>query len=494
MESLTDDVFKELEKQQEQQYKQRLAPKKQNIVNAKPWAKRLMYTEQNTIKSNSPFNVKLIIENDEFFRKKIGRNEFDGYNYLLKPMGNHIPAMWSDDMESTARIYIEQEYMITVSYDNLRNAINSVALENKFNPVKEYIESVEWDKTKRLETLFIDCLGVEDSIYSREVTKRWVVGSVARVYEPACKFEIVPILEGKQGIGKSTILKRLYGEKYFMDNLQTMGDNKDDIINLRGVVIAELSELESMNKSSIAKIKQFISTTTDIIRMPYGRNSEKLQRTNVFVGTTNTSNYLKDRTANRRFYPLPCRNEPTKDLFNLDDDYFKQVIAEAYELYKANYKIYFDKEDEDILLMAEAYRDKAMIIDPIEERVLRYIDMLVPADWLQVDYYARKKYFMKYPNNNDTSGFNYGDVLIKQSTIPSEIFAQDISGKEELTSTALRQLHQKIKMYMDNQEGWEYKQLGRKFSNRRGYYNEKNEQENIEILKKTKTSNLLVDW
>ena len=91
--------------------------------------------------------------------------------------------------------------------------------------------------------------------------------------------------------------------------------------------------------------------------MPYGRNSEKLQRTNVFVGTTNTSNYLKDRTANRRFYPLPCRNEPTKDLFNLDDDYFKQVIAEAYELYKANYKIYFDKDDQDILLMAEAYRD-----------------------------------------------------------------------------------------------------------------------------------------
>ena len=108
--------------------------------------------------------------------------------------------------------------------------------------------------------------------------------------------------------------------------------------------------------------------------------------------------------------------------------------------------------------------------------------MFVPADWLQVDYYARKQYFINYPDS-DTSNFNYGDVLIKQSTIPSEMFAQDISGKEELTSSAMRQLHQKIKMYMDNQDGWEYKQLGRKLGNRRGYFNEKNEQENKETLK-----------
>src|SRR5699024_4816481 len=164
-------------------------------------------------------NLKKMIEIDETIKDI----EFNSFTQEI----NVNDELITDALLSEIRLNISNKYYIDYTKDDILQAISLIASEHSFHPIKDNIHSRPWDGQKRAETLFIDYLGADDNEYTRAVARKWLAGAVARIYEPGIKFEMVPVLQGKQGVGKSTIADKLGGD-YFLDTLQSLGNTKDD--------------------------------------------------------------------------------------------------------------------------------------------------------------------------------------------------------------------------------------------------------------------------
>src|SRR5699024_6483273 len=239
-----------------------------------------------------------------------------------------------------------------------------------------------------------------DDSYTRSITRKWLAGAIARIYDPGVKMEIVPVLQGNQGIGKSTIAARL-GKGFFVDSLASLGNSKDDYQLLIGSWIIELSELSSVGSTKVEKMKGFISAQFDKIRLPYGKVTQKYKRTCVFIGTTNNEQFLNDLTGNRRFFPIPLENKPTLDVFNLNDDTVQQIWAEAYQLYKNGEQLFLNENDEEV---AELYRDAAMEENLFYKEIEDYLNMKVPKSWNNMRPMEKQAMYRRYKHYGDQEG------------------------------------------------------------------------------------------
>ncbi len=228
-----------------------------------------------------------------------------------------------DDIETTA--WLQREYRLNVRVDVVADAVLAVASKNTFHPVRDYLSGLAWDQTPRLEKWLSTYLGAVDSDYTRAVGRRWLIAAVARVFSPGCKADNVLILEAAQGKKKSTALKALAG-RWFTDELDAIG-SKDAAVQLQGVWIVELAELDALGRAEISRTKAFISKSFDRFRPPYGRRAIRFDRQCVFAGTVNHDDYLKDETGNRRFWPVRCGPDEL-DVAALDRDR-DQLWAEA---------------------------------------------------------------------------------------------------------------------------------------------------------------------
>lgn len=353
------------------------------------------------IKEGSMTNVELILENEKNLPAKPFREEF---SFTLKKDQAGKISDWNDDDTTELVSWIEKNCKFAPSQRATTNAIMSFSKKHSRNLVKERLESVKWDGKPRLDTLFIDTLGVEDDSvgYARAVTRRWLVGAVKRVYEPGCKFEMVPMLTGAQGIGKSTLVRRLATSMFFNSGLRGMKD-KDDKIDLLGNWIIELGELTAVKRSAIEDIKQFISDQEDKYREPYGKLSVAHPRKSVFIGTTNESEFLKDSTGNRRFFPLECSGKriklDPKNPASLTDDYILQVLAEARKAYLDGEKCYINEEDGSIFEYSIRAQKAAKIEDPFEETLLNFLDSLVTENFHEL-----KAWQQRYIINGEQPG------------------------------------------------------------------------------------------
>ena len=225
------------------------------------------------------------------------------------------------------------------------SALMEVFYNNKYNPICDYLNSVEWDGELRLERLFIDLLDADDTKLNRYMTKIWFVAAVKRIFEPGCKFDNMIVLQGDQGIGKSSICD-LISLKYSNNiSLNEVG-NKDLINKLNRTWIAVVDELDSFNKKEMSNIKTFISNTKDTARLAFGKYAETYSRHCVFIGSTNDSTFLRDNTSlvERRFWVIKC-NKKTRDskIFDiLTPEYIDQLWAEAVYYYRENPAMYLD--------------------------------------------------------------------------------------------------------------------------------------------------------
>lgn len=215
----------------------------------------------------------------------------------------------------------------------VREAVNRVAEKNRCHQVKDYLESLSWDQTTRLETLFIDLAGADDTVLIRTMTAKWLIQAIARIYEPGCQADATLVLEGPQGYRKSTFLRTLCGHEWFKDDLPSL-ETKDAVLHLQGTWILELAELATLSKSESATIKRFLTTRCDNIRVPYGYVTDEFPRTCVFAGTVNPggSGYLKDDTGGRRFWPIEVKKCIDASAVESVRD---QIWAEALHRYKA---------------------------------------------------------------------------------------------------------------------------------------------------------------
>ena len=209
-----------------------------------------------------------------------------------------FPHEWTD--ADRAELNLAVEKILGFNAPNLIDtAFTACAAQNTYNPIKNYLNGLEWDGEPRLDTLFIDYLGVKDTPYTRAVTRKAFVAAVRRIRHPGVKFDNMLILSGPQGGYKSTILHMMAG-KWFSDSIRTF-EGKDAMEALRGVWIMEISELEAMRRSDVTAVKAFLSKTADRYRAAYGRYVNEYPRQCVMFGTTNSNAFLSDITGGRRF-------------------------------------------------------------------------------------------------------------------------------------------------------------------------------------------------
>lgn len=389
-------------------------------------------------------NIVKILRND----KNLHGIAYNKHKDMLDVKGKlpwiRLKEGWNDSDLASLKIYLEKKYNIW-SPAKLKDALLAVATERAFHPVIDYLENLEeWDGKERLETLLIKYLGAEDNAYTREVTRKTLVAAIARVYEPGVKFDSILILNGKQGMGKSTLFSKL-GGKWFSDNL-TLEDMKDKTAaeKLQGFWIMELGELAGMRKAEVENVKSFITRTDDKYRASYGVNVESHPRQCIIVGTTNNKGgFLRDVTGNRRFWPVTV--DPDKALsspWDLED--VDKIWAEALYVYKQGEELYLKGE---VLEIASKEQSEAMESDDREGLVREYLNKLLPNNWSSMNLYERRKFL----NGDDLAGGQVGTEKRKavcSMEIWCECFGKDASSLKKSDSYEITAIMSKI-------EGWE---------------------------------------
>ena len=262
-------------------------------------------------------------------------NEFATATVARKPPPWAVGvADWEDMPWSDRDDYLVAEWLqrqgIMAPASVAGQAVETIARDRVFHPVREYLDGLVWDGTARLDLWLMTYLGVADTPYARAVGARWLSSAVARIYIPGAKADCVLILEGPQGIKKSSALMTL-AEPWFTDRLSDLG-SKDAAMETKGVWIIEVAELDSMSRTEVGAIKAFISRTHDRFRPPYGKRLVDLPRQCVFAGSVNPEGgYLKDATGGRRFWPVLCTTIDVERL-RADRD---QLWAEARDRFRA---------------------------------------------------------------------------------------------------------------------------------------------------------------
>ena len=356
------------------------------------WTEQLSANRSGEYDNSAP-NINLIMQNDQILKGAFSKNQFDNRRYVNKTLpwrkleGNEPEPMRDLDY-CGVRNYIECVYGITSSL-KIDDSMSIEIERNGFHPIRKYLTDLKWDGTKRVDTLLIDYFGAEDSLYTRSAIRKALCAAVARVFVPGTKYDMVLILVGPQGTYKSTFIKKL-GGKWFSDTFTTM-QGKEAYEQLQGAWIIEMAELSALKRSEAESIKQFISKCDDTFRPAYGRTVEVYKRQCVFFGTTNDTDFLKDPTGNRRFNPVDIHPElATKSVPNDLDEYeVGQIWAEAYQMWKAGEKLYFDLQES---TLAKAEQTRHSTCDERYGVIDDYLERLLPEDWESKDLYDRRKW------------------------------------------------------------------------------------------------------
>lgn len=287
------------------------------------WMADLQIAENGIAKSTF-FNATMIMQKDVKVRGLMRFNEFS------MTVENAITGEnWSAPDSYKVRKYIGRKYQTDFPESKIEQAIEDRAHANSYHPIRDYLQSLEWDGEERLETILIDTLGAEDSLYVREATKCWFAAAVYRVMEPGYKHDTALVLGGPQGIGKTSFLQ-IIGKGDWYGELSSF-DNKVAMEEIGGKWIIEISEMGATNRHEIEQQKAFLSATVTRARPAYAKHPVDYKRQCVFCGTTNQDEYLKDSTGNRRFWPIDC-GQGEADLEGL-----RKIVdllwAEAFYLY-----------------------------------------------------------------------------------------------------------------------------------------------------------------
>lgn len=352
------------------------------------WTRKLDWRKDGKGLKNSLSNCVIVLEHDATFRGKIVYDEFTDKVIVTNPLpwgARDSNREWTDTDDNNLILAFETLYSITTNGHILR-ALDIVVKRNKINSVEEYLKSITWDGVPRVATLLHDFLGAENNEYTRQVMLTTLTNAVKRAIVGGTKWDYVPILCGKQGIGKSRLLAAL-GKEWFNDSIQTF-DGKDASELIQGKWINELPELAAFGKSETNRIKQFITKQTDHYRAAYARNPITRPRRGVFIGTTNDDEFLKDATGNRRFWPVRLGVvEPTSDFSLLCPEYVDEVWAEAYQYYKEG-KMHYGLTGE---AAATALIEQAghEVVDDWEGVVRNYLETPKPANWQDLEYPTR---------------------------------------------------------------------------------------------------------
>lgn len=417
------------------------------------WQTALELDKQGKIKDTLD-NIVLIIRNDPELQSLAFNKHRDGIDARNGLPWNQMKEGWNDSDNAALKVYISNKYGV-YSPTKTKDAILAVAAERAYHPIKEYLDNLsEWDGIDRVETLLVDYFGATDNSYTKAVTRKTMVAAVARIYHPGTKFDSVLILNGPQGIGKSTFFAKLAGD-WFSDSL-TLTDMKDKAgpEKLQGYWMLELGELAGMRKTDVEVVKSFISRCDDKYRASYGVNVESHPRQCVIVGSTNAeSGFLRDITGNRRFWPVRISGNGKKKAWQMSVYDVEQIWAETLVLYEKGEKLYLEGDD---VHLATSEQDDAMESDEREGLVRTYLDTLLPEDWDTMSAYERRNFL----NGSEFGGESHvGTVertLVCNMEIWCECFGKEAAAMKPADSYAIAGIMKKIgdwNKYTGNKNG-----------------------------------------
>jgi len=283
------------------------------------------------------------------------------------PIGGTVPRDWTDDDDVRTAIWMQSEG-VDVGRDTVGPVVQALAKEAPVHPVREFLESLQWDGEPRVDSWLQRYLSVAPSPYAASVGRWWLLSAVARAFKPGCQADHLLVLEGPQGIGKSTAVSTLVGAEWFADDVPDLA-NKDASLAALNSWVIELAELDTVRKSETTQLKAFITRKVEAFRPPYGKAMIQVQRSCVFIGTTNRRDYLKDESGNRRYWPVRC-GAIDREALAADRE---QIWAEAVALFDNGAKWWPDVTDGAVLAQIEAEQAERVDTDPWQGAVNAFL-------------------------------------------------------------------------------------------------------------------------
>jgi predicted P-loop ATPase len=311
------------------------------------WQEALILTERGKI-APCAANVEIVLLNHPRWRDVLWFDDF-----AVRPMVRRPPP-WEPDLPRQqwqerplvdadlirAAIWLQRNGVM-VAEQRIKGPVEVACRARTEHPLRAYLDGLRWDGIPRIAGWLTNYVGAEKTEYHAAVGARWMKGAVARAYRPGCKLDTALVLEGAQGIGKSSVARALAGEDYFTDHLPDL-TSKDALIQIQGKWIVEMAELAGLNRTEADRIKSFMSTECDRFRGPWGVLAQDYPRQCAFIGTVNPeAGYLKDPTGGRRFWAVRCGD--TLDLGGLRQDR-DQLWAEAVTGFKAGETWWLDTD------------------------------------------------------------------------------------------------------------------------------------------------------
>lgn len=410
------------------------------------WISQLTVNSKGAIESTID-NVYIILLNDPELKGKFIYDEFKERPVVLGDMPwleykKRVSDSWIDVDDAGLRRHLEKTYQID-NFNKIKDAVDLAMSACKVHPVREYLVGLEWDGVPRVDKIFIDYLGAEDNSYTRQVTRKSLIGAVARIFKPGCKHDHMLVLVGPQGCRKSTTIAKL-GRQWFSDSLYTLS-GKDAYEQLQGYWIIEMGEMAATRKAELEQIKQFMSKQSDNFRSAYARRTQDHPRQCCFFGTTNDDEFLRDPTGGRRFWPVVVTNRGKTEGDKLDPDTVDQIWAEAVVRYESGETWYLDAETE---ALAKKVQEEHTEMNSKQGVIEEFLDTLVPEDWDEWDL-DRRLSFLGGSFGEESQGVKLRDKVCALE-IWQELFKGDPKSFNQASAREINGILRRI-------PGWESK-------------------------------------
>lgn len=348
-----------------------------NVVDLNAWRHQIQMGSQGPKKNLT--NLMVHLRNLPGLGKTIRLNEMTGQ------VEWHQQPITDTDYVDIQMIVEQAQFQ--PSKNDIPIAVARLAQDNKYHPVRDYLDSLKWDNVPRLDRFLHILFGTPDTEYERVIGSKFLIGAVARVYEPGCKMDNMLVLEGPQNLGKSSALAALFGRQYFTEMVNELRDHKRFMEQIAGKWVVEFAELSAIRRADVELVKAVISMQIDRARLSYGRNPVELPRQCVLAASVNPKNdsgYLTDSTGNRRFWPVRCTKIDMAKLVRKRD----QLWAEAVVRYRSGEQWWLEADQTSIAADEQADR---MAVDPwadfLEDKLtrgFRYTSVQILTEMMKV--------------------------------------------------------------------------------------------------------------